>query len=127
MLTISPIFIIAIVAVMAFSQPLHNDSEMKDNADHTRRVKRQWGDWYSYKFKTPFYKMKIRTPFPYGGNMHPFGGGYGYRQFGYHPGGYGPIGFLGGYGPMGFHSGYGPIGYYPSFHSPNLFGWNSWI
>lgn len=69
------------------------------------RVKRQWGGWgggfapYTYKFKTPFYKVKIKSPHP----LHGFGGG---SPFG---------GGFGGGSPFGFH---------PAFHSPFGFGWH---
>ncbi|OZC09016.1 hypothetical protein X798_03946 [Onchocerca flexuosa] len=95
MLRILSAFIIVIMAIMASAQPFHSDPEMRDSVDRTIRVKRQWGDMYSFKVKTPFFKIKVKRPYPYVG-----GYGYGY--------GYGPVG----YGPVGYH------GYDPAFHGP---------
>ncbi|VDK54855.1 unnamed protein product [Gongylonema pulchrum] len=57
---------------------------------------------YTYKYKTPFYKVKIKTPYPIGDAGGQFGGG----------------GFGGPYGG-GFGGGFG----YPGFHQPFGFGW----
>ncbi|EJW87718.1 hypothetical protein WUBG_01367 [Wuchereria bancrofti] len=94
-------FIVVIMATAISSLSFLNDPEIVDNVDRVTRVKRQWNNWnmYSYKSKTPFYKMKIKIPFPYGASMCPF------DEFGY-PGHFG----------------------YPPLHAPYLFGgYHYWV
>uniref|UniRef100_A0A0R3S2B4 Uncharacterized protein n=1 Tax=Elaeophora elaphi TaxID=1147741 RepID=A0A0R3S2B4_9BILA len=88
------------MAVAVSSVPLPSDPEMQDGSmESTKRVKRQWG-WnaYSYKFKTPFFKVKVKSPFMYGGGFHPYGG----------------------YGPYGY-------GYHHPLHMPYFYGAHGWI
>ncbi|VDK65366.1 unnamed protein product [Onchocerca ochengi] len=93
MLRILSTLIIVIMVITASAQPFHSDPEKRDSVDSTIRVKRQWGDFSSFKVKTPFFKVKVKRRYPYG-----YGYGYGYGPVVYHgydPAFYGPVGFFG--------------------------------
>lgn len=66
-------------------------------------MKRQWNFWspYSYKIKTPFFKVKVKNPFMLGG--YPYGG----------------------YGMSGYYGYQSP--FYSHYHMPSYYGGYGWI